>query len=212
MDLVLHGIWSGDKDPSWSLNNINRKHFCFFLMNCGSNSILESTETSLLHLSLSGNRGGGMELKEPKTKSKQNNQANKTKTKQNWWSKLLWVFPSSKPVLDAIVAIMISCGEFQKVKWNPNSQNLSCSPSRSVPREYLLDNLLWHLNLYTFRSKEGERSWIKVQSNRTGAHWPLKGACYKHCNAHHMHPQRLLSPWIQIKYPWQVSGFTGFFC
>ena len=54
MDSIVHRMWSGEKCPSQSLNYINSKHFCFFLIYRGSNSILEGAKTSLPALSTSG--------------------------------------------------------------------------------------------------------------------------------------------------------------
>ena len=56
MDSIVHRIWSGEKGPTQSLNYINLKHLCFFLIYCGRNSILESAESSLLPLSPSGKK------------------------------------------------------------------------------------------------------------------------------------------------------------
>lgn len=56
MDSTVHRIWSGEKGPSQSLNYIDPKHLRFFLIYCGSKSILESAETSLLPLSPSGKK------------------------------------------------------------------------------------------------------------------------------------------------------------
>lgn len=82
--------------------------------------------------------------------------------------------------------------------------------SEQVSPKGISISLLW-VWVSTQPGEKREKAWIKIWSNRTGAHWPPGGVCYKHSNNQDIHPQRLLRSWHQIKYLWQVSGLPVFF-